>query len=335
MPLKILLYTLAAVILAAILPAAAQLAEAQPGKVYRVGILTSPGKAEERGQIKGLRDGLREAGYIEGKNLQLSIPEVRSYDELRSVAKGYVAKRTDAIVTSSGTATGIAKEATKEIPIIFIWGVSDPVDMGLVKSLARPESNITGLTSEPGAEISGKRLELFKEAIPGLRRVVLLHNARGENLMHAARLTVVRELAPRIGLTLQEKPAKAGGDIDEALRNLSKEPSDGIFIICSGLFNEPFKKIVAVASQKKLPLWNCFPDQTGGQGALISYHPDTYRNGHRGAWYVDKILKGTKPADLPVEQPTKFELVINLRAAKQIGLTIPPNVLVRADKVIK
>ena len=203
---NIFLYTLIVVILAPFLPA-----EAQPGKVYRVGILTSPGKAEERGQIKGLRDGLREAGYIEGKNLQLSISEVRSYDELRAVARGYVGKRTDAIVTSSGTATGIAKAATKEIPIIFIWGVSDPVDMRLVKSLARPETNITGLTSEPGAEISGKRLELFKEAVPGLRRVALLHNARGENPMHAARLNVVREIAPRIGLTLQEKPAKWSG----------------------------------------------------------------------------------------------------------------------------
>jgi len=330
MRVKFFLYTLAAVILAPFLRA-----EARQDKVYRVGILTSPGNAEERGQIKGLRDGLREAGYIEGKNLQLSISEVRSYDELRAVARGYVGKRTDAIVTSSGTATGIAQEATREIPIIFIWGVSDPVDMRLVKSLARPETNITGLTSEPGAEISGKRLELFKEAVPGLRRVALLHNARGENPMHAARLNVVREIAPRIGLTLQEKPAKSVGDIDQALRNVSKETSDGIFIICSGLFSEPFKKIVTVAAQKKLPVWNCFPEQTGTQGALISYHPDTYRNGYRGAWYVDKILKGTKPADLPVEQPTRFELVINLKAAKQIGLTIPPNVLVRADRVIK
>jgi len=330
MRVKFFLYTLAAVILAPFLGA-----EARQDKVYRVGILTSPGNAEERGQIKGLRDGLREAGYIEGKNLQLSISEVRNYDELRSVAKGYVGKRTDAIVTSSGTAAGIAKEATREIPIVFIWGVSDPVDMGLVKSLARPETNITGLTSEPGAEISGKRLQLFKEAVPGLRRVALLHNARGENPMHAARLTVVREIAPRIGLKLQEKPAKSVGDIDQALRNVSKETSDGIFIICSGLFSEPFKKIVTLASQKKLPLWNCFPEQTGGQGALISYDPDTYRNGHRGAWYVDKILKGTKPANLPVEQPTNFELVINLKTAKQIGLTIPPNVLARADKVIR
>ena len=184
-------------------------------------------------------------------------------------------------------------------------------------------------------EIIGKRLELFKEAVPGLRRVALLHNARGENPIHAAGLNVVREIAPRMGLTLQEKPAKSVGDIDEALRKISKATSDGIFIICSGLFNEPFKKIVTVASQKKLPLWNCFPEQTGAQGALISYHPDRYRNGYRGAWYVDKILRGTKPADLPVEQPTNFELVINLKAAKQIGLTIPPNVLARADKVIK
>jgi len=109
----------------------------------------------------------------------------------------------------------------------------------------------------------------------------------------------------------------------------------GCLYLILGLFSEPFKKIVTVASQKKLPVWHCFPEQTGGEGALISDHPDTYRNAHRGAWYVGKILKGTKPADLPVEQPTNFELVINLKAAKQIGLTIPPNVLARADKVIK
>jgi putative tryptophan/tyrosine transport system substrate-binding protein len=163
--------------------------------------------------------------------------------------------------------------------------------------------------------------------------VALLYNARGENPDHARRLAVVRETAPKLGLTLNVKPAKSIGDVDEMLHTISKENSDGIFIICSGLFSASYKKINALAIQKKLPAWGCSAEQS--VEALLSYSPDRYRNGQRGAWYVDKILKGAKAADLPVEQPTKFEFVINLKTAKQIGLAIPPNVLARADKVIR
>src|SRR5262245_28382384 len=305
-------------------------AEAQQGKVFRVGVL-GPGKVEERPHIRGLRDGLKDAGYIDGKNLQLNIPEVKTYDELRPIANRYVEEKIDVIVTDGGTATGIAKEATKEIPIIFIWGVPDPVGAGVVKSLARPETNITGLTSTPGPQIQGKRLELFKEAVPTLRRVVLLYNARGENPGQAMSLTVVQEIAPKLGLRLTEKPIRSAGEADEAVLSVSKQTTDGIFIISSGLFGEPCKKIIAVAMQKRLPLTGCVIES----GALLSYVPDSYRNGHRGACYVDRILKGARPQDLPVEAPTKFEFVINLKTAKQIGLTIPPNVLARADKVIR
>jgi len=322
-----------ALVAVALILAFSHLAQAQQGKIYRVGVLAQPGKAEERPQTKGLRDGLTELGYVEGKNLRLNIPNVKTYDELRPIAKGYVEKRTDAIVTQGGTATGIAKEATKEIPIIFISGMDDPVGLGFVKSLARPETNITGLTNEAGGEIYGKKLELFKEAVPSLRRVALLYNARGENPGHAKNLALVREIAPKLGITLNEKPAKSVGDIDEALRTVSKQTSDGIFIICSGLFVERYKEITALAIQKKLPLWGCNPDSS--VEALLFYEPDRYHIAHRGAWYVDRVLKGAKPADLPVEQPKKFELLINLKTAKQIGLTIPPNVLARADKVIK
>ena len=146
-------------------------AEAQQPKVYRVGVLSPPGSQERSPDLKGLRVGLREAGYIEGKNLQLNIPSVKTYDELRPIAKEYVEKRVHAIVTNSGAATSIASDATKEIPIIFIWGVGDPVGSGLVKSMARPERNITGLTSEAGDQMYAKRLELFREVVPSLRRV--------------------------------------------------------------------------------------------------------------------------------------------------------------------
>ena len=273
-----------AILLGAMLFALGFPVEAQQGKIYRIGILVQSGKTEERLEIKGLRVGLTEAGYVEGKNLELNIPNVKTYDELRPIAKGYVEKKVDVIVTNGGTATEIANRTTREIPIIFIWGVTDPVESGLVKSLARPDTNVTGLTNEAGAEIYGKRLELFKEVVPSLRRVTLLYNARGETPDHARRLAVVREVAPKLGLTLNEKPAKSVGDVDEMLRTVSKENSDGIFIICSGLFSEPYKKINALAIRKKLPAWGCSAEQA--VEALVSYSPDRYRNGTEelGTW---------------------------------------------------
>jgi len=306
------------------------LAEAQQPKLYYIGVL-GPERLESRIQVKGLRDGLKEAGYVEGKNLRLNIPNVRTYDELRPIAKDYADKKVDIIVVYGGTATTIAKEATDKIPIVFIWGVSDPVQLGFVKSLARPETNITGLSSLTGPENIGKRLEHFKEAVPHLRRVALLYNARGENPSQGLILDAVQKTGPRLGLKLTEKPIKSSAEADQALLSLSKQNTDGIFIMGSGLFTEPCKKIIPVAIDKGLPLSGCEAEQ----GALLTYEADGYRTGHRGAWYVDRILKGTKPQDLPVETPKYFELVINLKTAKQIGLTIPQPVLYRADKVIK
>jgi putative ABC transport system substrate-binding protein len=325
---KIVVFVLTSIILIAV-----HQAQAQQPKVYRVGVL-GPAGIEARPNLKGLRDGLRKAGYIEGKNLQLNIPNVKTYDELRPIAKEYVDKRVDAIVTAGGTATFIARDATKVIPIIFISGVGDPLGSGLVKSLARPEANITGVTSEAGDQFYGKRLELFKETVPSLRRVTLLYNARGENPAHLIRAALIREIAPKLGLKLNEKPAKSVADIDDALRTVSKQNTDGIFVICSGLFADRAIKIHEVAIQKKLPAYEC-DDAERIPDKLLFYDPDKYSTGHRGAWYVDKVLKGTKPSDLPVEQPMTFELVFNLKTAKQLGITIPPNVLVRANRVTR
>jgi putative ABC transport system substrate-binding protein len=201
--------------------------------MYRIGLLTQPGRAEEHLAVKGLRAGLAEAGYVEGKNIRLSIPNVRNYDELRTIAKTYVETKVDTIITESGTATVIASELTKEIPIVFIWGVTDPVESGLIKSLARTETNATGLTHDAGAQVWGKRLELFKDIVPNLRRVALLYNARGENPIHAERLAIVREIAPTLKVALDEYPEKSRSDIDEMLLLLTKANSDGIFVICS------------------------------------------------------------------------------------------------------
>jgi ABC-type uncharacterized transport system substrate-binding protein len=183
----------------------------------------------------------------------LNISNIKTYDELRPIAKGYVENRTDVIVTYGGTATGIAREATKEISIIFIWGLADPVAMGFVKSLARPETNITGLSSMPNPEISGKRLELFKEVVPTLRRAVLLYNARGENPSQGLILEVVRNTAPKLGLILAEKPIKSAGEAVEALLSVSKENTDGIYIVGSGLLQSPVRESLIRQCRKDCP----------------------------------------------------------------------------------
>lgn len=296
--------------LGAMILAISRPADAQQPKVYHVGILGSPGILEQRPQINGLRAGLKEAGYVEGQNLLLNMPNIKTYDELRPISKGYAEKKADIIVTQGGTATSIAKEATREIPIVFIWGIPDPVKSGFVKSMARPETNITGLSSFTDPEIFGKRLQLFKELVPSMRRIALLYNARGESPGHAMSLEVVRNTAPTLGLKLAEKPIKSAGQAVESLLSISKETTDGIFIIGSGLFAEPCKRIATIAMQKRLPLSGCIG--AAEQVVLSSYEPDGYRVGHRGAWYVDRILKGSKPQDLPVEAPTKFEFIINL-----------------------
>ena len=325
---RILVIALATVILAPPL-----LVEAQQQKVYRAGVLMigSP----DIPAMKGLRDGLKELGYVEGKNLLLDIPTKETIDELRPIAKAYIEKQVDVIVALGATAPLIARELTREIPIVFV-GSSDPVGSGLVKSAARPETNITGVASATDVEVQGKRLEVFKEAVPTLRRVALLYNARGENPGHAKSLALVQKVAPALGLKLIEKPVKSTADIERALASVSKDTTDGLFVICSSLFRDSIKKMAAVAMQKRLALTTgCTTPDVTEQGFLLSYGPDRYRMGLRGAWYVDRILKGTKPQDLAVEAPTYFELVINLKTAKQIGVTIPPNVLARADRVIK
>jgi putative ABC transport system substrate-binding protein len=212
---------------------------------------------------------------------------------------------------------------------------TDPVQQGFVKSLARPETNLTGLSSFPDAELQGKRLEVFKEVVPTLQRVVVLYNARVDAPHHTMSLEVVRKASPSLGLKLIEKPIRAPAEVEPALSTVSKDNAGGIFMICSGLFRDVHSRIGASALKKKIPLMGCFEPMRAEYGGLVEYDTDRYRIGHRGAWYVDRILKGARPQDLPVETPTKFELVINLKTAKQIGLTIPPNVLARADKVIK
>ena len=208
--------------------------------------------------MKGLGDGLKEAGYIEGQNLILDVSAMETIDEFRPIAKAYIEKKFDVIVAMGSTAPLIAKELTREIPIVFV-GASDPIASGLVKSVARPEANVTGVASATDVEIEGKRLEVFKEAVPTLRRVAVLYNARGENPGHAKRLASVHKVATALGLKLMEKPVKSAADIERALASVSKDTTDGLFIICSTLFREPIKKIAAIAMQKRLALVRLSP----------------------------------------------------------------------------
>jgi putative ABC transport system substrate-binding protein len=258
----------------------------------------------------------------------------KSYDELRGVVQSYVDRKFDIIVSSGASAPLVAKEMTRTIPIVFIGG-GDPIQAGLVKSMSRPEGNITGIARYRDTEIYGKRLEVFKEAVPTLRKVTVLYNARGENPTHFSRVKVLHQTAPKLGLALIEKPIKTAADLEQALANILSESSDGLMSICATIFRDFNRKMAGLALQRKVALLGCSPLAVSDFGALLYYGADTYRLGKRGAWYVDRLLKGAKPQDLPVEAPSYFEMLVNLKTAKQIGLTIPPNVLARADRVIR
>jgi putative tryptophan/tyrosine transport system substrate-binding protein len=244
MAVKTTIVLFVALVLALIHPARAQ------HRIYRVGVLQagSPDVAE----LKGLRDGIKEAGYIEGKNLIMDIPATeQSIDQLRSQAKEYIGKKVDVMVGIGGTTILIAKELTQEVPLVFL-GAADPVLSGLVKSVARPEANITGVARATDIEMQGKRLEVFKEAVPTLQRVTVLYNARGENPAHAKNLALLQKVAPNLGLKLTDKPIKSTDDIDRVLSSVSKNNMDGLFVICSGIFRDAFKKIAAVFDTKEI-----------------------------------------------------------------------------------
>ena len=318
------------VALSAILFALCASAEAQQsGNVPRVGFLS---QAPPSGpSVEAFQQGLREHGYVEGKTIVIEYRDAEGKpDRLPSLASDLVRLKVNAMVVVGGEATLAAKNATTVIPIIMA-GASDPVGSGLVDSLARPGGNITK-SSAFGPEISGKRLELLKEVAPRLSRVaVLAYNA---NPAYKLQLREVEDAAQALKLQLQALEVREPNDFDGAFGAAKKGRAGAVNILTSSFLVAHRKKLVDSAERSRLPV---IYSGTGfvEAGGLMSYGPSNSDNYRRAATYVDKILKGAKPADLPVEQPTKFELVINLKTAKQIGLTIPPNLLVRADKVIK
>ena len=322
---KVMLLALSALLFALSLPADAQ----QPANVPRIGFLTQAPPAAP--VIEAFRRGLREHGYVEGKNIVIEFREAGGKpDRLPELASDLVRLKVNGIVVGGSEAALAAKNATTVIPII-IAQASDPVGTGLVASLARPGGNITG-SSSLGPESSGKRLELLKDVIPRLSRVAAV--AYSANPAYKLQLKEIEGAAQALKLQLQVLEVREPNDFDAAFGAAKKGRAGAVNILPSSFLNAHRKKLVDSAEKSKLPV--IYPNTTFVEaGGLMFYGRSSTENYRRAATYVDKILKGAKPADLPVEQPTKFEFIVNLKAAKQIGLVIPPNVLARADKVIR
>jgi putative tryptophan/tyrosine transport system substrate-binding protein len=301
----------------------------QPKKVPRLGFL-SPTSDDSR--VEAFRQGLRELGYVEGQNIAIEYRWADGkFDRLPDLALELVRLKVDVVVAVVTQASLAAKMATGTIPVVMI-GVSDPVGSGLVVSLARPGANITG-TSSMTAEIIGKQLELIKETLPKISRVAALWNPANP-IFQAIQRRETEVAARALGMQLQFVEARAPDEIDRAFARVAKERMRALLVLNDPVFTAQRKQIADLSAKHRFPTVSGTREYTevGGLMAYGPSFPDMYR---RAAYYVDRILKGTKPADLPVEQPMKFELIINLKTAKQIGLTIPPNVLARADKVIR
>ena len=322
-----LIGTLVLGLLAGPLAAVAQ----QTGKVYRVGVLLSASSAVTESYIDAFRQGLRELGYVEGKNvvLEIRLGEGKR-DRISNLAAELVGLKVDIIVAAGGRAVGAVKKATSVIPIVMRTG-ANPVRRGFVASLAHPGGNITGMISLDTG-LSGKRLELLAEMVPGVKRIAVLTSSRKftardeyKELEAAARV---------LGVKLQILKARDSNAIESAFLAMSKERAEALNVMPSIPFIQHLDRIRDLATKNRLPSIH-FHSTYVETGGLMSYGANVAAEYRRTARIVDKILKGANPADLPVEQSTKFELMVNLKTAKRLGITIPPNVLYQATKVIK
>jgi putative ABC transport system substrate-binding protein len=306
----------------------------QPRKVPLIGYLSSLDAASESTRAETIRLALRERGYIEGQNIAIEYRYAEGkLNRVPELAAELVRLKVDIIVTVGlEGVVRAAKNATKTIPIVMIGPGIDAVEAGLVESLARPGGNVTGLTSL-NPKLGGKRLELLKEAVPKIARVAILYDPA--NRSGVLEVKEVLPVAHALGLTIRSWEVREADGFDGVFAALSKERPDGLHVPVGGpLIRSNRKRIADFALKSRLPAM--YPNREfADAGGLISYGADQAESWRRGAYYVDKILKGAKPADLPVQQAMKFELVINLKTAKQIGLTIPPNVLAQADRMIR
>jgi ABC-type uncharacterized transport system substrate-binding protein len=305
----------------------------QPAGILRIGILIGSSASSYSARVEAFRRRLRELGYVEGKNIVIEYRYAEGkLERLPDLAAELVGLKVDVIVTT-GTGILAAKKASTTMPIVFA-NSSDPVGSGLVSSLARPGGNITGL-SQMAQDLDGKRLELLKEAFPKVARVAFLWQSRQSSGGRGnTELTDMEAAAKALGVKLQSLPVRSLDDFDSAFARAKREGAQALITGTGGLITTQRRQVLDFAAKNRLPAM--YPDSEYVEaGGLMSYAPSYTDLWRRAADFVDKILKGTKPADIPVEQPTKFEFIVNLKAAKQIGLTIPPNVLARADRVIK
>jgi putative ABC transport system substrate-binding protein len=328
--LKLVLYLLSVMLFALCLSAQAQ----QPKKVPRIGYLSAIEPAREAIRSEAIRNGLRDLGYVEGQNIAFEYRYAEGkLDRFPELAAELVRLKVDVIVVAGGDPwIRAAKNATKTIPIVMVGVGADPVEAGIVKSLARPSGNVTGLTNL-GPELGGKRLELLKESVPKLARIAVLYDPSAPG--SAREMKELLPVAARaLGLAIQPWEIRAADGFEKVFAALSKERPDGLYVLAGPLVRANGKRIADLALKSRLPSMYAIRESVDA-GGLMYYGADVADSYRRVAYYVDKILKGANPAELPVEQPTKFQFIINLKTAKQIGLRIPPNVLAQADRVIK
>jgi len=317
-------------LLATVLLITASPIEAQAQNIPRVGYLGGGSAELEKVWLGAFLQGLRELGYFEGKNIVVERRYASGrYEQLPELAAELIRLKVDVILAASTPVALDTKKVTSTIPIVMV--VADPIGTGLVSSLAKPGGNLTGLSDFHGDLIT-KRLELLKEVIPSASRIAVLLNPTNPTCL--LQMKDLAAVAPALSLTLFSLEAKASDDIAPSFSNMGKQRAGALLVCGDRMFSTHRRQIFELTTKQRLPAIYSTKEYTDA-GGLMSYganFPDLYR---RAATYVDKILKGTKPAELPVEQPKKFEFVVNLKAAKQIGLTIPPNVLARADRVIR
>jgi putative ABC transport system substrate-binding protein len=321
--------------LATVLLTTASLAQAQqPKKVPRIGYLAAGDAATESTRAEGIRLALRERGYTEGQNIATEYRYAEGkLDRFSELATELVRLKVDIIVVAGGDGQiRAAKNATKTIRIVMTGPGADPVEAGYVESLARPGGNVTGITNL-SRELGGKRLELLKEAFPKVARVAVLYDPANPNSVNDVK-EVLPVAARALKLTLQPWEVRTADDIDKIFAALNKQRADGLYAPGGSLTRDNGKRIVDFALKSRLPSMYARREAVEA-GGLMYYGADQAESYRRVAYFVDRILKGTKPADLPVERPMRFEFIVNLKTAKQIGLTIDPNLLARANRLIK
>jgi putative ABC transport system substrate-binding protein len=314
--------------LAATLAAEAQ----QAGKVWRIGFILTAAENETGYLFKALDEGLRELGYVEGRNVVFERRFANGrQDRLPGLATELVQLKIDVLVTGSNPVIAAVKQVTAAIPVVMAVS-RDPVGAGFIANLARPGGNITGLANDPAPEIIGKNLELLKEAAPRVSRVAFLWNPLPPGAGTSKK--VVEGAARNLGLAFQSVEVRGRNEFEGAFAAMVRERANGVVVATDPMFVGPRSQVVLLAARSRIPAVYGLKEFAEA-GGLMSYGPSIAHQFRRAATYVDKILKGANPGDLPVEEPTKFELVINLKTAKTLGLTIPPSLLLRADQVIE